>query len=108
MFQPNDRVTVDLSGLTIQGVSFSQNVQKALGTILEQSESLMPWDKRIEPFLDRYSALRAIGGTPLVPVNVFGDELPEVEVWAKMECLNPGGSLKDRPVLRMLLTALAD
>jgi hypothetical protein len=36
MFQPNDRVTVDLSGLTIQGVSFSQNVQKALGTILEQ------------------------------------------------------------------------
>jgi threonine synthase len=68
----------------------------------------MPWDKRIEPFLDRYPALRAIGGTPLVPVNVFGDELPEVEVWAKMECLNPGGSLKDRPVLRMLLTALAD
>jgi len=36
MFQPNDRVTVDLSGLTIQGVSFSQNVQKALGTILQQ------------------------------------------------------------------------
>jgi cysteine synthase B len=25
-----------------------------------------------------------------------------------MECLNPGGSLKDRPVLRMLLAALAD
>ncbi|HEV8309636.1 MAG TPA: hypothetical protein VGW35_18390 [Methylomirabilota bacterium] len=36
MFQPNERVTVDLSGLTIQGVSFSQNVQKALGTIVEQ------------------------------------------------------------------------
>ena len=36
MFQPNDRVTVDLSGLTIQSVSFSQNVQKALGTIVEQ------------------------------------------------------------------------
>jgi hypothetical protein len=36
MFQPNERVTVDLSGLTIQGVSFSQNVQKALGTILQQ------------------------------------------------------------------------
>ena len=25
-----------------------------------------------------------------------------------MECLNPGGSLKDRPVLRMVLGALAD
>ncbi len=36
MFQPNQRVTVDLSGLVIQGVSFTQNVQKALGTILHQ------------------------------------------------------------------------
>jgi hypothetical protein len=36
MFQPNQRVTVDLSGLTINGVSFSQNVQKAIGTIVQQ------------------------------------------------------------------------
>jgi hypothetical protein len=36
MFQPNQRVTVDLSGLIINGVSFSQNVQKAIGTILQQ------------------------------------------------------------------------
>ena len=68
----------------------------------------MPWDKRIEQLLDRYPALRAVGNTPLVPVDLFGDELPEVEVWAKMESLNPGGSLKDRPVLRMMLGALAD
>src|SRR5229473_5230590 len=67
----------------------------------------MPWDRRIEPFLARYPALRAIGNTPLVPVSMFGDELPGVEVLAKMECLNPGGSLKDRPVLQMLLAALA-
>src|SRR6266446_4657274 len=68
----------------------------------------MPWDRRIEPFLSRYPVLRAIGNTPLVPVSIFGDELPGVEVLAKMECLNPGGSLKDRPVLHMLLAALAD
>jgi S-sulfo-L-cysteine synthase (O-acetyl-L-serine-dependent) len=68
----------------------------------------MPWDPRIEPLLQRYPALRAVGNTPLVPVNLLRDELPEVEVFAKMECLNPGGSLKDRPVLRMLLTALID
>jgi len=68
----------------------------------------MPWDPRIEPLLDRYPALRAVGNTPLVPLNLLRDELPEVEVFAKMECLNPGGSLKDRPVLRMLLTALTD
>ncbi|MBI4636206.1 MAG: PLP-dependent cysteine synthase family protein [Candidatus Rokubacteria bacterium] len=68
----------------------------------------MPWDPRIEPLLDRYPALRAVGNTPLVPVPIFRDELPEVEVLAKMESLNPGGSLKDRPVLRMLLGALAE
>jgi len=68
----------------------------------------MPWDPILEPLLDRYPALRAVGQTPLVPVNLFRDELPAVEVFAKLEFLNPGGSLKDRPVLRMLLAALAD
>ena len=68
----------------------------------------MAWDPRIEPWLDRYPVLRAIGNTPLVPVSLFRDELPDVEVLAKMESLNPGGSLKDRPVLRMLLGALVD
>jgi cysteine synthase B len=68
----------------------------------------MPWDPRIEPLLDRYPTLRAIGNTPLVPVPLLRDELPDVEVWAKLEALNPGGSLKDRPVLRMLLGALAE
>jgi S-sulfo-L-cysteine synthase (O-acetyl-L-serine-dependent) len=68
----------------------------------------MPWDSRIRPLLDRYPALRAIGNTPLVPVPLLQDELPRVQVWAKLESLNPGGSLKDRPVLRMLLGALAE
>ena len=68
----------------------------------------MPWDPRIEGLLDRYPVLRAIGGTPLVPLDIFRHELPGVEVLVKLESLNPGGSLKDRPVLRMLLGALAD
>jgi len=42
MFQPNQRVTVDLSGLVIKGVAFSQNVQKALGTIVEQRSTDPP------------------------------------------------------------------
>jgi cysteine synthase B len=70
--------------------------------------NVVPWDTRIETLLDRYPALRAVGNTPLVPVGLVRDELPQVEVWAKMESLNPGGSLKDRPVLRMMLGALAD
>lgn len=68
----------------------------------------MPWDPSIEPLLSRYPVLRAIGNTPLVPLDIFREELPGVEVFAKLESLNPGGSLKDRPVLRMLLGALAD
>jgi hypothetical protein len=42
MFQLNQRVTVDLSGLVIQGVSFSQNVQRAAGTIVEQTSTAPP------------------------------------------------------------------
>jgi hypothetical protein len=42
MFQPNQRVTVDLSGLVVQGVRFSQNVQKAPGTIVRQVSSDPP------------------------------------------------------------------
>lgn len=36
MYQPHQHVTVDLSNLTVKGVFFSQNVQKALGTIINQ------------------------------------------------------------------------
>jgi hypothetical protein len=36
MFQPNQRVLVDLSGLVIQGVSFSQNVKEALATVVHE------------------------------------------------------------------------
>ena len=68
----------------------------------------MPWDPRVAKLIERFPALEAIGHTPIVPVDVLRDELPEVEVLAKMESLNPGGSIKDRPVLRMLLSALED
>lgn len=36
MFQPNQRVKVDLSNLTIKGVTFSQNVREAMATIVQQ------------------------------------------------------------------------
>ncbi len=42
MFQANQRVMVDLSNLTIQGVLFSQNVQKAPGTVVRQVSSEPP------------------------------------------------------------------
>jgi hypothetical protein len=36
VFQPNQRVKVNLARMTIQGVSFSENVREALGTIVQQ------------------------------------------------------------------------
>lgn len=44
-----------------------------------------------------------IGNTPLVKINKITAGLPEkVEIYAKLEGFNPGGSVKDRPALRMI------
>ncbi len=49
--------------------------------------------------------LGAIGDTPLVAMSRYLGDLP-VQVWAKLEAANPGGSAKDRPAARMLGDAL--
>jgi S-sulfo-L-cysteine synthase (O-acetyl-L-serine-dependent) len=46
--------------------------------------------------------LELIGHTPLLRIRLFEDELPELRVYAKAEYRNPGGSVKDRPALRMI------
>jgi cysteine synthase B len=44
-----------------------------------------------------------IGNTPLLRVHLFDEELGGgVEIYGKAEFLNPGGSVKDRPALRMI------
>jgi hypothetical protein len=42
VFAPHQRVKVNLANLTIQGVQFSQNVQEALGTVLERTSTDPP------------------------------------------------------------------
>lgn len=49
--------------------------------------------------------LGAIGDTPLVGLRRYLPR-PDIEVWAKLEAANPGGSAKDRPATRMLEDAL--
>jgi cysteine synthase B len=47
----------------------------------------------------------SIGHTPLIRLRRIGETLPSgVELYAKAEHLNPGGSVKDRPALEMILT----
>ncbi|TMG62073.1 MAG: cysteine synthase family protein [Chloroflexi bacterium] len=45
---------------------------------------------------------RLIGHTPLLRVRLFEREFPRVEVYAKAEWFNPGGSVKDRAALSMI------
>ncbi|MBM3451471.1 MAG: pyridoxal-phosphate dependent enzyme [Armatimonadetes bacterium] len=53
--------------------------------------------------------LARIGGTPLLGLRRLGRGLaPDVAVYLKAEWLNPGGSVKDRPVLRMIEDAERD
>jgi cysteine synthase B len=48
--------------------------------------------------------LASIGDTPLVPLRRIGAGL-RGELWAKLESFNPGGSVKDRAALWMVLDA---
>ena len=43
-----------------------------------------------------------IGHTPLLRVRMFEKQHPGLEVYAKAEWFNPGGSVKDRPALSMI------
>lgn len=50
-----------------------------------------------------------VGNTPLIPLHrVTAHLAPTVQVLAKAEWFNPGGSIKDRPALNILRMALAE
>ncbi len=49
------------------------------------------------------TVLDMIGRTPLVRLHQFERETPGVELYAKAEWQNPGGSVKDRAAARMIL-----
>jgi S-sulfo-L-cysteine synthase (O-acetyl-L-serine-dependent) len=54
------------------------------------------------------SLASAVGHTPLLFLKHLGRTLaPDVHVYAKAEWFNPGGSVKDRPALNIINTALA-
>jgi len=53
-----------------------------------------------------HSIVDLIGGTPLVRLHAFERGLSGVELYAKAEWQNPGGSVKDRPAWRMLREGL--
>jgi S-sulfo-L-cysteine synthase (O-acetyl-L-serine-dependent) len=44
-----------------------------------------------------------IGNTPMLRIRLFEKDFPRVEVYAKAEWFNPGGSVKDRAALSMIV-----
>src|ERR1051326_4802107 len=49
------------------------------------------------------SLLDQVGNTPLLRLSKLDAELEGVEIYAKAEFFNPGGSVKDRAALSMVL-----
>jgi len=50
-----------------------------------------------------------VGATPLLPLRCVTSNLsPRTQVFIKAEWFNPGGSIKDRPALNIIQTALAN
>ncbi len=48
------------------------------------------------------SIVDLVGDTPLIRLRQIERDVPGVELYAKAEWKNPGGSVKDRPALRMI------
>ena len=48
------------------------------------------------------SITRLVGNTPLLRIHLFEELYPDLEVYAKAEWFNPGGSVKDRAALAMI------
>jgi cysteine synthase B len=58
------------------------------------------------PHLGRTEAeplLATVGNTPLLRLEKIAGEFPGIEIFAKAEYFNPGGSVKDRAALNMVL-----
>lgn len=73
---------------------------------MKSGASSLPDNTRFRPFFEKAPLLALVGNTPLVEVPIFRSELPHCRFFAKVESTNPGGSIKDRPVRRMVLEAL--
>ncbi len=67
------------------------------------STQIFPPDLSLRLQPSRPAILQQIGNTPLLKLeHVTAGLCPNVEVYAKAEWFNPGGSVKDRPALRMI------
>ena len=72
-------------------------------SVLERVEERAPKAAKL-----RESVVDLVGNTPLVRVQRLASHLKRVEIYAKLEYFNPGGSVKDRAARQMILDGIAD
>lgn len=65
-----------------------------------------PPHRRWQSWIEKAPLLAHVGNTPLLPLRRIAQHVPGVEIYAKAEWFNPGGSVKDRAAMWMILTAL--
>lgn len=53
----------------------------------------------------RNRIIDSVGNTPLIKLKALSQQVSPVEIYVKAEWFNPGGSVKDRPALNMVLEA---
>jgi len=62
------------------------------------SAPVLLWNQRAAA----HSPLELVGRTPLIRLDRIDADLETVQIWAKAEFMNPGGSVKDRAALNMI------
>ena len=78
-----------------------KNVQAAMATTTQHGASPLSKTPVGQSVLER------IGNTPLLRLARFAREFPNIDLCAKAEWFNPGGSVKDRAGLSMIQAGLA-
>jgi cysteine synthase B len=95
----------------VQRVAFVRRLFVCPLTAFDLKDSMTLLDNRLaQPKIPLEDGLIArVGNTPLIPLHRLSVSLPQaVKVFAKAEWFNPGGSVKDRPALNIIQTALAN
>lgn len=58
--------------------------------------------------LPKNALIECVGRTPLIRLGFLDRDLAGVEIYGKVEANNPGGSVKDRPALRMICKGIEE
>jgi cysteine synthase B len=69
--------------------------------LVQQANGALAWPVATGTIID------LIGNTPLHLLRYEEDRAHGAEIWAKLEHVNPGGSIKDRPAAMMIIDGIA-